>query len=131
MVYGKIPMRHFRRIAERRMPETISVIKQGTTYDPYGGQVLGDPYVAHTTKGNFRSASATEVANYQRMDERVEAVIKLAVDAAPYVDNEDRLYRAEAGLTYEITGIKRDTPDYESFVEVMVREADPERSYNP
>ncbi len=131
MVFGRTPIRYMRQLAQRDMPESVSVIKTGTTYDPYGGVIYGDPYVAYTTKGAFRTATAQEVANHQRLDERVDGVLSLAVGVAPFLNTDDRLYRSDTGETYEITGIRRSSAEYEPFIQVLVRQADPEREYQP
>jgi hypothetical protein len=131
-VYGHTPMRYFRRFYERFMPETILVIGHTPTYDEYGAEIYGDAFVVHTTKGAFRTATAQEVANHQRLEERVDGVVSLPVSAAPHLsETNHRLYRQDVGQTYEIRGVNRITPVHEKHIEVFVREADPERSYIP
>jgi hypothetical protein len=113
------------------MPESILIIGHSVTYDE-GGVVYGDPFVAHTTKGAFRTASSQEVANYQRLEQEVDGVITLPVSAGEYLEDTDyRLYRQDTGKTYEITGLGRQTQEHEAAIEVMVSEADPERRYEP
>lgn len=131
MVYGRIPTTLLRHLAQRNMPETILIVRETTTYDPDGGEVAGDDAVVLETRGMYRTATAQEVANYQRMDERVDGEITVPVDAAPNIEAEYRLYRVEAGITYEIIGTRRATPQQESEIRIMVRQADPERSYEP
>jgi hypothetical protein len=135
----RVNIGRLRRLAESTFTDTILVLRgEGPTFDPYGGEVYGDqPEIVYQTKGAFHtglsgdSLGVRQVTRAQRLEDKIVGIIEVPVSAGGKFTTSDRLYRVEAARTYEITGIRRTTSDFEVSIEVAVQQADPERSYEP
>ena len=100
------------------MPESVEVWRKERIPDGEGGYVHDFPNEpAATYPGRYRTAGARELEIASQMSASVEGVITLPHDAE--ILDSDQLRRA--GITYNVSGILRQTSELSAHLEVLVK----------